>query len=159
MIDDLVKQDVETKTKEPNVISVGITWVDSRILFKPDTKWANIWFGICHYSDMVFAITPRDYEKPLMITTISVAPPDDYCEKAGSCLYFKCHLNRFNKDIFRSDFKDCGLFSLGMPLDFGARDIWFNIPPYSLKWKDFCLKPEGGQLRYDPSKSNRIIRV
>jgi hypothetical protein len=153
------KQDLETKTKAANIISVGITWVDSRILFKPGTKWADMWFGICHYSDMIFAITTQDYQKPLMINTISCAPPENYCEKAGSCLYFKCHMNRFHKDLFVNEFKDCGLFSLGMPLNFGQVDLWFNLPPYSLKWKDFALKPEGGQLRYDPEKSKRIITL
>ena len=156
-MEDLTKIDVSKKTKAANVISVGVTWVDSRILFKPDSKWGQMWFGICHYSDMIFSITPHDHLKPLMITTISCAPPENYCEKAGSCLYFKCPMNMFDKALFADEFKDCGLFSLGVPRNFGAVDLWFNLPPYSLKWKDFAIKPEGGQLRYNPDKPKRII--
>ena len=34
-----------------NVVSVGITHVSGKILFKnPTTKWARSYFSVCHYS-------------------------------------------------------------------------------------------------------------
>ena len=45
---------------------------------KHDKKWAKFFFGICSFSGSVFAATPRDYERPLMITTIKVSPSQNF---------------------------------------------------------------------------------
>ena len=85
-----------------------------------------------------------------------VAPPDNYCEKAYSCLYFECHLNKFDKSLFLNEFKDCGAMSLGLPKDIGTKPLWFNEVPASMKWKDFKLGIEGGRLEYDEKKGKEL---
>ena len=137
-----------------NIISTGITWVDGRLLFNHDTKWAKVWYGVCHFGDCVFAITPHDYIEPIMLTTISVSPTEDYCEKAYSCLNFKCPLNKFDKHVFESEFKDAGAFSLGLPIKIINKEEipwWCEEPKYS-RWKMFKIIPEGGRLEYKVQK-------
>lgn len=132
----------------PNTIDVGTTWVDGRIIFKLDKKWSEFWFGVCHYSKSVYAVTPRDYPKPTMMASIDVAPPSKYCERAESCLNFTCDLNRFSKDEFVKAFKDSGPFTLGLPLNLGEEPLWFSVG----EWKDFWVKMiipiTGGKLEY-----------
>ena len=137
----------------PGAISVGITWVDGRVVFQHDKKWSQAYFGVCHYSEGVFLITPSDWDKATMLTTIEVEPTQQYCERAYNCLNFNCKLNRFDKGVFLTEFSDVGAFSLGLPQDVGTKPLWFS----SGKWKDFwgklCLHPEGGILRYDDTKN------
>lgn len=151
------KELVKKKTPAPNIISVGITWVDGRILFKKMTKWAIAWYGICHYSEGIFAITPADYQYPTMVTTILASPADNYCEKAGSCLHFKCILNRFHKGTFMKEFKGCGPFTLGLPHEFGVQELWFNSGKWKQVWKDMIIPIEGGILKFDESKKSLIV--
>lgn len=144
----------------PNSISCGVTWVDSRILTDPNKRLSQKYFGICHYSEKVFAITPLDWQKATMITTIAVSPTENYCERSGMCLYFKCGLNTFNKDEFVSYFKDCGALSLGLPQDLGTKDLWMNTGRWGQVWAKllayFNTKPEGGTLKYDEHKGNQL---
>lgn len=146
---------IKKKTKVPNNISIGVTWIDGRIVFKLGKKWANIYIGVCHFTDLVWAATPLDYDKPTMITTIQVSPFDKYCERAHTCLCFECKLNRFDKGMFIEEFKDAGAFSLGLPQNIGKKPLWFNDG----KWKHFWgrmiaqMKPEGGIMKYDPNRA------
>jgi hypothetical protein len=138
--------------KPANIISVGITWVDGRILFKLTSKWANFWYGICNFSHGVFAATPLDYPRPTMITTVSVSIVDRYCDRAYSCLHFKCPHNNFNKDVFINEFSDCGAFTLGLPQNLGSEPLWFNHGKWAAAWNQFIISPEGGRLEYDSTK-------
>lgn len=145
---------IQKETTKPavNLISVGITWVDGRCLFKLNTKWSRIWFGICNFSENIWAISPLDYPYPTMITTISVSPTERYCERAYTCLHFNCNLNKFNKNVFLTEFKDCGALTLGLPLDLGSRPLWFNEGKYS--WNKLVISPEGGRMDYSEEKLN-----
>ena len=145
-LDNLIKK----KTVAPNTIDVALTWVNGKILFKQHTKQSQAWYGICHYSETVAILTPLDYDAPTMITSIHVAPPEEYCERAHSCLYFDCHLNRFDVKIFLKLFKDVGGSSLGMPMDVGTKPLWFNEHPYRANWKGFIIPITGGKLQYNP---------
>ncbi|MFA5398091.1 MAG: hypothetical protein WC346_18910 [Methanogenium sp.] len=148
---------VQKKVSTPavNLISVGITWIDGRVLFKQQKKWSKSWYGICNYSAGVWAITPLDYSYPLMTTTIQVSPTENYCEKAYSCLHFQCPMNKFNKNVYLTEFKDCGAFTLGLPLDIGSKPLWFNDGKYKTVWKSFIISPEGGRLEYSEEKANK----
>jgi len=141
-------------------ISCGITWVFGTILFKEGEKWSKMIFGICHYSKKVFAISPIDYLKVTMMTTIEVSPKLNYCDHAGICLYFDCPMNRFRKEKFYEMFKEHSGFSLGMPEDFGTKALWFNLPPYEDRWKLFTLGIEGGVIKHknDIKDGEKIIR-
>lgn len=139
----------DIKTDYHYIISVGVTWIDGRILFKRHTKYARFYYGICHYSKMIFAFTPLDYVRPLMIATIMVSHKEHFCERAGMCVNFTCPLNRFHKDIFAAAFKESGLFSLGTPQDFGNKPLWFNEGVYREKWKHFIIGVDGGVLRFN----------
>lgn len=154
--------DEEIKIINPfpkTIISVGITWVDGRALFKPDTKWSKAYYGICHYSREVFLITPLDFIKPLMITTVGVADDGSYCEKSGECLNFTCKLNRFDLGAFESMFKDCKGFSLGLPLKISDRTpLWFNSGKYKNFWGRLMISPNGGTIKYDSAKGSKIIK-
>uniref|UniRef100_A0A6H1Z989 Uncharacterized protein n=1 Tax=viral metagenome TaxID=1070528 RepID=A0A6H1Z989_9ZZZZ len=147
------KELIKKKTIKSSVMSVGCTWVDGRIIFKEGKKWSNTWFGICHFSDSIFSISPLDYEKPTMITTILVSPTEAYCERSGMCLAFNCKLNRFNKDVFLSYFKDIGLFTAGLPQNIGREPLWFNDGKWKNFWGKICqtMKPEGGTMKYKES--------
>ncbi len=153
---------IHKKTIAPNSISVGVSWIDGRVIFpESKRKWSMFWYGICHFSDGVFAVTPLDYDRPTMITQIMVAPVDLYCERAGSCLNFTCKLNRFNRDVFIAEFRDCGEFSLGLPLKVdGSEPLWFSEGRFKHYWGKllnyFHLKPEGGKLEFDKLRAKNI---
>ena len=147
-----LKELVDKKTTVPNIINVATTWVSGGLLFKPTSKWSKMWMGVCHYSDMIWAISPIDYQYPTMVTTIFVSSVDHYCERAYTCLYFKCFLNKFNKNSFIKEFKDCGKFTLGLPSTFGEKTLWFNEEVMRDKWKGFKIPITGGILRFDESK-------
>ena len=132
----------------PNAISVSVTWVDGKIIFKHNKKYSKFFYGLCAYSRGVFTITPSDYQNPLMITTISVSPIEKYCDRASSCLNFKCKLNQFNKNAFIAEFKDCGTFSLSLPNNIGAKPLWFSEGEYERFWGNFIIPIEGGILRF-----------
>lgn len=154
------KDDIIIKPKDlvPDTISSSVTWLDGRIIFRRhNKKWAKFFFGICSFSGSIFAVTPRDYERPLMITTIKVSPSQNFCERAYSCLNFTCRLNRFDKNIFINEFKDCGGFTLGLPKDLGSKPLWFSEGDYTFYWRAFIIPESGGILRYNPDKDNKII--
>lgn len=133
-----------------NIISVGCTWVDGRLLFKHKYKWSRGRYGLCHYASSVFAIAPIDFLKATMITTIKVAPLESYCERAFSCLNFTCWLNRFNRDIFLFEFGDLGAQTLGLPNNMGSKPLWFSTGKYTPEfWKKFLLQPEGGTVDFN----------
>ena len=136
----------------PNAISVGVTWVSGKILFKHNKKYSQFYYGMCHYSKLIFAVTPLDYERPTMITTIAVSPFDKYCERSDTCLNIDCKLNRFDKNAFITEFKDCGEFSLSLPSDFGLKTPWFNDGQWKEFWGKFQLDVAGGVLRFDEDK-------
>lgn len=135
-------------------ISVGVTWIDGSVLFKREEKWSKAYYGICHFSEAVFAFAPIDYKKVTMITTIEVSPTVKYCDRAGSCVHFKCPMNRFKREDFYSMFKDAGGFSLAMPKDFGDKPLWFNEGEYIKKWKYFILPETGGVLMHKDNLEN-----
>ncbi len=145
----------------PASISVGVTWVDGRIIFKENKKWSQAYYGVCHFTDGVFAVTPLDYEYPTMITTIMVSPLEQYCEKAYTCLNTECKLNRFDRDVFLQEFKDCGAFSLGIPRDFAKKGFWANQGEWKFFWGKLIkgMKPQGGVLRFRDDKGERMERV
>jgi len=143
-----------TNIQYPNAISCGVTWISGEILFKHDKHWSQCYYGVCHYSKAVFNLTPLDYFIPsTAINTILVSPKEKFCEKCTTCLYFKCPLNRFQKDAYLAEFKGMGAFTLGLPLDFGSKDIWFNEGKYRDYWgklmKYFKVGPEGGVLKFN----------
>jgi len=129
-------------------VPYSTTWVDGAIIFKGDKKWSKAFFGICAYSRAIFACTPSDYQKPLMIATINVSHKLQVCDRASTCLHFKCALNRFQKSAFYDMFIDCAGFTLGMPLNIGSEPLWFNQEPYISKWEHFIIKVDGGILRH-----------
>lgn len=142
---------------EPLVVPVDmmkypVTWVDGRILFKHNEKWANFFYGICHKMADVFAITPVDWIEATAIITIHAGEISEYCDRSKTCLNMTCPINRLNKEEFVKEFKDCGPFTLGLPRDFGTKPFWFNEYPYNKKWKDFMIPKDGGVLRYNEHK-------
>jgi len=146
-----------------NVISCGSSWVDGRLVFKTDRKYAQFYYGVCHYSDCVWAVTPLDYVDATMIKNINVSPSTGYCERSQMCLHFDCYakppwiakLNHFNKFSYADEFKDSGIFSLGFPQNVGEKTLWFNDG----QWKSFWLKiigkykPEGCVLSFNEYKT------
>lgn len=146
---------IKDKGNPPHTISVGVTWVDGRIIFKPDKKWAMAWYGICHFSRGVFAISPLDYAMPTMITTIRVSQVEGYCERAHSCLNKVCPLNQFNKDIYLHEFKDLGSFSLGLPAAMGEGLLWFSEGKWADYWQHLIIPIDGGVLNYDEEGDDR----
>lgn len=154
---DLTKQPINIK--QPDYISVGVTWVSGKIFIKPDRSQSRAFYGVCHYSNGIWMITPEDYQKPLMITTIIVTPPNalyakPFCEKGHCCIHFDCPINRFDKDLFVNEFKDTGLFSLALPKSILEKKTqWFNTPERIEKfWKGLAIRPEGGILKFSKEK-------
>lgn len=144
-----VKESKRTK----GLISIGVTWVDGRILVKPHKKQSQLYYGICHYPNAIWAVSPLDYQKTLMVMTIDMVPPGDkylphFCERNYMCLNFDCILNKFDKNAFVEEFEGSGLFSLGFPRDIGTKTLWFNTKEMRLKWERFAMKPEGGILMF-----------
>ena len=135
-------------------ISVGVTHVDGKIIFKHNKKWANTFFSVCHYSKHPFALTPSDFLSPTMVTTISVDPSQNFCEKSYSCLDFTCKLNKFSKDVYLAEFKDIGSFSLGLPQGLGDTPLWFSINEWGTFWAKLILQPEGGILTFNDKEKD-----
>jgi len=152
---------MEKKKQKRNQISVGVTWVDSKLIFKSYNK--RMWFGVCHYSMRVFNFFPYDFKKPTIgIVAIMVEPEMDYCERAFECVNFKCPLNRFDKNIFLAQFGETSGFSLALPNDFGQnKDLWFNYGKYKFFWNRlltyFNMCPEGGILEFNAENSELIV--
>jgi len=151
-----VQQDINRKANHIGIISVGVTWVDGRIVFREDKKWAKAYYAICHYSKRVWLMTPIDWEKSTMLATIYVSPSENYCEKAYMCLNFKCPFNRFDKKLFASEF-DAGEFTLGLPLNLGSNPLWFNTGKFIPFFEKLIISPEGGVLRYSEEKLKRYL--
>lgn len=161
-MDKLDKYDIrkiqEKKTKAPNTISVGITWVDGRILWKATSKLSKFFYGICHFSQAIFAITPLDFIKPTLVTTLMVSPYDNYCEKSYHCLDTECPLNKFNSGVFEMEYKKsdpdfvksvCRKFSKG-------RTLWMNRKPDRDRWVNFKIGIYGGTLKYNEEKGKEL---
>jgi hypothetical protein len=148
-----IRNITEKRTAAPSSISCGVTWVDGRIIFHKDkniNKQGAWIYGICHFSNGIFLITPRDHVIPTTLTTILVSPFDNYCQRAYSCLDFDCKLNKFNRDIFETEIGD---FAKEFPFINKEKPFWFN----SLKWKnDMWAKKKlpinGGVLKFDANK-------
>jgi len=153
------KKKVVMEDRVLNSLSIGITWIDGRIIFKHGKKWGNAFYGVCHFSNKVWAITPLDWDKMTMVTTIKVSPTEDYCSRAFSCLAKTCILNRFDKFVYAAEFKDCGLFSLGLPNSFSDPNTtpWFAEGKYKDFWGKFVLQGSGGILRFDENKAEKIL--
>lgn len=138
----------------PGAIPYAITWVDGRLLFKHRSKWSKALYGICHCSLHPFAITPLDWPRVAMVSTIMIEPIQGYCERKYTCLDFSCPFNRFDKSTYVTDFKDCGSFSLGLPQNIGSKPLWWSVGRWANQWKDEVLK-EGG-IRWFNSKAKDI---
>jgi len=145
-------EDTPKNIVAPNAISCSITWVDGRILFKESAKQSNLWYGICSFSQKIWCVAPLDYEKITMITTIYASPHDKHCDKGKVCINFKCDMNRFSIDSFIEQFKDMGKETLGLPLDFGSKVLWFNEGVVGKKWKNFIIPVDGGALKFSEDK-------
>lgn len=144
---------VDKATSIPtNAFPFAVTWVDGRIIFEEHKKWSQAYFGICHCTGEVWALTPKDWEEATTITNIKVSPTDGWCERDGMCLNFTCPINKFDKDVFRSYFKDVGVFSLGMPQNIGRKTLWFNDGKYKKFFKGFMIQGDGGVLKFDENK-------
>jgi hypothetical protein len=145
------------KTKAPNTISVGVTWVDGRIMFKHTGDLSKYWYGICHFSKAIWGVSPLDFIKPTMITTLLVSPADDYCEKAYFCLDTECPMNRFNPGIFEAEYKGADpewVKSVCRALP--KRTLWMNRKEDRARWAGFQLGVEGGTLKYDEVKGKDL---
>ena len=151
------REDIEKKSKLIGIISVGVTWVDGRIIFKPSVKWAQVYYGICHFSKGVAFMTPIDWERATMISTIMVSIDSNYCEKSLVCLNFRCPFNQFDKKFYAKEF-DCGTFSLGLPQDIGTKVLWFNEGEYVDIFRKFIIAPNGGVLKYSEEKYREYLR-
>ena len=142
----------KSRIKLSDNISVGTTWIDGRTVFKPEGKWSEFFYGICHFSKLIFAVTPLDYEQATMINTIDVAPNSRVCSRSGSCLCFGCALNRFTRDDFCKEFIDMGAFTLGLPQSVGTEPLWFNDGKLANFWYKFIITNEGGNYKYNEYK-------
>jgi hypothetical protein len=159
----------EKKTQSRNTISVGITWVDGRIVFfrsKSFDKQGKFFYGICHFSEKIWAITPFDYKEPTMINTILVSPTENYCERAYSCINLGCPMNKFNRSVFESDYSGCGDFAKDFPTVMNEKVMWFNEGKWGDNfWKRLIIKTRfdkdgngvsGGILKFDESKAKEL---
>lgn len=145
------------KTKAPNTISVGVTWVDGRIMFRHAGDLAKFWYGICHFSKGIWGISPLDFVKPTMVCTLLVAPHDDYCERAYYCLDNKCPMNRFNPGIFQSEYKGVDPeFVKSVCKALPKKTLWMNKDADRERWEGFQLGVEGGTLKYDEAAGEEL---
>lgn len=133
--------------------SIGVTWIDTKLIFKdiPDNKRA--WLGICHMAYGVMSFAPYDYKKlTTAVTTTIVDPLQDYCEYAHKCVNFDCPLNRFDKELFLAQYDEASNFSMALPNNFGTKALWFNDGKYATFWgkivQYFNTQPEGGVLEF-----------
>lgn len=162
----MADKDLVLKKDPISTVSVGITWVSGEILFDPEKKWSQFYYGICHsggstieYSPAIFGVTPLDFERPLMLNTIRVSAPLQYCDRAYSCLHFKCPLNRFDKNVFLSEFGDCKEMTLGLPRNFGEEPLWFNEGEWLRFWTKMIIPVDGGILRFNEEGSGlRVMK-
>ena len=155
----------DKKTQARNSISCGITWVDGRIVFfksKAFDKQGKWYYGICHFSELIWAITPLDYKNPTMINTIMVSPYDNYCERAYSCINLKCNLNKFNRSVFEKDYEGCGDFAKEFPMVFKENQMWFNENKWEKFWGRLIIRTRmdkdgngvsGGVLDFNEEKA------
>ena len=138
------------KIEVAGTISVGITHVSGKLLFKNhNKKHARVFYSVCNFSQTVYAIFPEDYLDPTMVTTTRVSPVLGYCDRSAVCLDFKCDLNRFNKEEYIKQFSGMGGFTLGLPISFGEASLWFNEGKWRGIWGKFVISPEGGTLKYN----------
>ncbi len=151
------KEDIEKKSRLIGIISVGVTWVDGRVVFKPTVKWSQVYYGVCHFSKRVAFLTPLDWQRATAISTIMVSIDSNYCEKSLVCLNFQCPLNRFDKKFFAKEF-DCGTFSLGLPQNIGTKPLWFTQGKYAEIFSNLILAPNGGVLQYSEEKYKEYLK-
>lgn len=145
------------KTAEPNMVTIGITWVDGRIMFKHSGNLSKFNYAICHYSLGIWAVTSLDFVKPTMLVSLMIAPVDNYCEKAYSCLDTKCDLNRFNAGVFESEWKDTDPeFVRSVCAALPQKTLWMNEGEDREKWQHFTLRPEGGTLKYNEKAGEKL---
>ncbi len=145
------------KTAEPNMVTIGITWVDGRLLWKHTGKLSKFNYAICHYSLGIWSVTPLDFVKPTMLTSLMVAPADDYCEKAYSCLDTGCNLNRFNAGVFETEWKEIDPeFVRSVCAALPDKTLWMNKDAERQRWQHFALRPQGGTLKYDEKKGEEL---
>jgi len=147
------------KRMKRNQLDIGISWIDSKIIFTEIEDAKRMWLGICNYTGRVMIFAPYDFKKmTTAVTTITVEPAEKYCEKAEECVFFKCPLNRFQKSSFLSLFSESSGFSLSLPNSFGEKDLWFNLGLYQAFWGKiilyFNMAQEGGVLEYSEDKKN-----
>jgi len=153
------KKKIAMEDRVLNSLSIGITFITGKALFKDHTKWSNCYFGICHFSKCVCMITPLDWPKITLLTSIKVSPTEQFCERAYSCLDFTCILNRFDKHIYASEFSDCGIFSLGLPRNISKETpLWFSESPWRDIWPKFLLGYEGGRIEIDEDQAKKILQ-
>jgi hypothetical protein len=142
------KELTNKKTIATSSISCGITWFDGRIIFK-DTKYfdrqGRFYYGICHFSNGIFVVTPLDHQLPTMLTTIMVSPTEGYCERAFSCIDIDCKLNKHDRGMFE---KDIGDFAKEFPRFKENKPYWFNNKEYRNYWGKHKIAVNGGILRY-----------
>ena len=158
--------ELNKKKYEKSQVSVGITWIDSKLIFPEVSDEKRMWLGVCHYTYGVLSFSPYDYKKlATAVTTIVVDLVQDYCEYAHKCVNFKCPLNRFDKELFLMQYDETSNFSMALPNNFGKKVLWFNEGRYITFWRNiiiiFKTQPEGGLLEFsqehfDKSQS-RII--
>ncbi len=145
------------KTKAPNTISCGVTWVDGRVMFKHTGNLAKFWYGICHYSKAIWAVSPLEWVKATMITTLLVAPADDYCEKAYHCLDTGCDMNKFNPGIFEAEYKEIDPeFVKSVCRALPKKTLWMNEKADRERWAGFQLGAEGGTIKYDEERGKDL---
>jgi len=132
------------------VLEISLDDVGKENVF--EGKWSEFFYGICHFSKLIFAVTPLDYEQATMINTIDVAPNSRVCSRSGSCLCFGCALNKFTRDDFCKEFIDMGAFTLGLPQNIGGEPLWFNEGKWRNFWHKFIIPNEGGIYKYNESK-------
>jgi len=153
------------KRMKRNQLDIGISWLDSKIVFTEIEDAKRMWLGICNYTGRVMIFAPYDFKKmTTAVTTITVEPDEKYCEKAQECVNFECLLNRFNKSDFLSLFNESSGFSLALPNDFGLKNLWFNQGKYQTFWSKiiqyFDMSQEGGVLEYSEDMINsKIIQI
>jgi hypothetical protein len=140
----------------PGTISVGLTHIDGKLLFKHGKKWSKCFYGICHYSKRICIITPSDYFYPALITSVDVEPIAQFCSIEHVCLNFRCPMNKFNKGAFIKQFKGIGAFSLGLPLNLGSEPLWFNNENggYARRWEDMIIPIAGGIKWFNEGEKN-----
>ena len=155
---------ISKKKFKESQASIGITWIDSKIVFKdvPDEK--RMWLGVCHMSFGIMSFSPYDYMKlTTAVTTVVVDPVADYCEYAHKCVNFKCPLNRFDKSLFLLQYDETSSFSMSLPNDFGKKVLWFNDGKYLSFWgklvQYFGTQPEGGLLEFSQDAYDNAQKV